>query len=96
MFLWQANGHVKRRYCYTEVAQRKKLLHQVSHFIWLHVGNVIETEKNTFSFGLVINVMEEIASEGINKTRKFSTVRNDLPEKHFVKTFVNNNHLSLT
>ena len=40
--------------------------------------------------------MEEIASEGINKTRKFSTVRNDLPEKHFVKTFVNNNHLSLT
>ena len=40
--------------------------------------------------------MEEIASEGINKTRKFSTVRNDLPEKNFVKTFVNNNHLSLT
>lgn len=47
IFLWQADGNVRWRTCYTKVAQRRKLLHLGSHSIWLHIRNVFEVEKNS-------------------------------------------------
>ena len=95
MFLWQANGSCKKTKLLHQGRTESKLLHWVSHSIWLDIGNAFQAKKIHILIQTCYYYEKKLREKELITTWNFATEPNVLHKKQIVKIFVDYNHLSL-